>query len=162
MKIDIRFVAIAAILVLGTAAGYVLIPASAQRATNTRFDYAVINGNYLAYPQEGVGSVGAAVNVCYLSAAGCQNEEVRADVVISKFLQDERLENNPRSQQFVRERANQQAYARAITKLGSDGWEMVNAPQIEFDLFYTNPQGIQTVKEANRTERQHVWFRRQR
>lgn len=162
MKIDIRIVAVAAILFFGGVAAYVSFPASAQRAANASFEYAVINGNYLAYPQEGVGSISAAVNVCYLSSAGCRNEEVRADVVIGKFLQDERLENNPRSQQLVRERANQQAHARAISKLGSDGWEMVNAPLIEFDLFYTNPQGIQTVKEANRTERQHVWFRRQR
>lgn len=162
MKVDIRIVAAVAILIFGGIGAYIFFPASAQRTANTRFDYAVINGSYLPYPADNVSAAGAAVNICYMSAAGCQNEEVRAEVVVTKFLQDERLENNARARRLVQDRAFQNAFSRAISKLGSDGWEIVEAPSIEFDLYYTDQQGVQTVKEGAKTERQHIWFRRQR
>src|SRR5688572_30108668 len=134
----------------------------AQRNSPSRFEYAVINGNYLPYPPDNPSVVTSAANICYLQAVGCQNEEVRTEVNLSKFAQDERLENSAGARRLAQERAVQSSYSRAIAKLGSEGWEMVEAPEIEFDLYYTNPQGIQTVKEGSKTERRHIWFKRER
>jgi len=136
--------------------------ADAQRAVSARFEYAVINGSYSGAPAEGPGSASASVNICYLQTAGCQNEEVRTDVSVSKFLQDERLENSAKNRSLAQERAVQTSFARAIAKLGAEGWEIVTAPAIEFDIYYTNQQSIPTVKEGLRTDRQHVWFKRLR
>lgn len=134
----------------------------AQRNGSGRFEYAVINGSYQPYPADGVSSVTGAVNICYLQAIGCQNEEIKTEVNFNKFIQDERLENSSAVKRLAQERAYQTSFSRAIAKLGTDGWEMVEAPEIEFDLYFTNPQGIQTVKEGAKTQRQHIWFKRER
>jgi hypothetical protein len=133
-----------------------------QRNIPVRFDYAVINGNYPPYPPDNPSVASSAANICYLQAAGCRNEEVRTDINLSKFVQDERLENTAGVRSLAQERAVQSSYSRAIAKLGGEGWEMVDAPEIEFDLYYTNPQGIQSVKEGSKTERRHIWFKRER
>ena len=134
----------------------------AQRNGSGRFEYAVINGSYQPYPADGVSSVTGAVNICYLQAIGCQNEEIKTEVNFNKFIQDERLENSSAVKRLAQERAYQTSFSRAIAKLGTDGWEMIHAPEIEFDLYFTNPQGIQTVKEGAKTQRQHIWFKRER
>lgn len=134
----------------------------AQRNGSGRFEYAVINGSYQPYPADGVSSVSGAVNICYLQAIGCQNEEIKIEVNLNKFIQDERLENSSAVKRLAQDRAFQASFSRAIAKLGTDGWEMIQAPEIEFDLYFTNPQGIQTVKEGAKTQRQHIWFKRER
>ena len=149
-------------MVLGAVAFFTTSRSEAQRNNPIRFEYAVINGNYLPYPADNPSVVSSAANICYLQVVGCQNEEVRSEINISKFAQDERLENSGGVRRLAQERAIQTSYSRAIAKLGSEGWEMVEAPEIEFDLYYTNPQGIQSVKEGAKTERRHVWFRRER
>jgi hypothetical protein len=151
---------IAAVVVI--AAFAVFRTADAQRTASTRFEYAVINGSYAPYPPDGPTVVTAAVNICYMQNTGCRNEEVKSEVIISKFLQDERIENNASARNLVQQRAIETSFAKAISRLGTEGWEMIDRPSIEFDLYYTNPQGIQTVKEGNRTERQHIWFKRAR
>lgn len=151
---------------LGTAAiiaaAYFSTRTGAQRSVTVRFEYAVINGSYQPYPPDGPSSVSSAVNICYMQTTGCQNEEVRAEVNISKFLQDERLENASNARTLAGYRAMNVAFSKAISKLGSDGWEMVAAPEIEFDLYYTSPPGIQSVKPGQQTDRKHIWFKRVR
>lgn len=137
-------------------------PAEAQKTAAARFEYAVINGSYMPFPADGPTVVSAAVNICYLQMTGCRNEEVKSEVVIGKFLQDERIENNGAVKSLVQQRAVETAFGKAVSRLGTEGWEMVDRPLIEFDLYYTNPQGNQSVKEGNRTERQHIWFKRMR
>jgi len=151
-----------ALIIIGATIFITLPMAEAQRSTFARFEYAAINGSYSGAPAEGPGSASASVNICYLQTAGCQNEEVRTDVSVSKFLQDERLENSAKNRSLAQERAVQTSFARAIAKLGAEGWEIVTAPAIEFDIYYTNQQSIPTVKEGLRTDRQHVWFKRLR
>ena len=157
------FIALGLFAMVGGVVGYFATSRSeAQRNGSSRFEYAVINGSYLPYPPDNPSVVLSAANICYLQAVGCQNEEVRTEVNLSKFAQDERLENSGGLRRLAQERAIQSSFSRAIAKLGGEGWEMVEAPEIEFDLYYTNPQGIQTVKEGSKTERRHVWFKRER
>lgn len=143
-------------------ANYYSSPTEAQRSVSNRLEYAVINGFYQPYPADGPSTVSSAVNICYLQSPGCQNEEVRAELNISKFLQDERLENASNTRLLAANRATNNAYSKAISKLGAEGWEMVNSPEIEFDLYFTNPQGVQTAKPGQQTDRRHVWFKRVR
>ena len=149
-------------LAAGVTALAVFRPAEAQRSSTSRFEYAVINGSYSPYPADGPTVVTSAVNICYFQQNGCRNEEVKSEVIVAKFLQDERIENNAAVRALAQQRAVETAFSKAISRLGTEGWEMVDRPSIEFDLYYTNQQGIQTVKEGNRTERQHVWFKRMR
>jgi hypothetical protein len=153
---------VAAIALVAIAGIFTFRPAEAQRAAVSRFEYAVINGSYSPYPADGPTTMTAAVNICYLQPTGCRNEEVKAELVIGKFLQDERIENNAGARGLAQQRSSEMAFSKAISRLGTEGWEMIDRPAIEFDLYYTNQQGSQSVKEGNRTERQHVWFKRER
>ena len=162
MKHRILIISVLCLAITGalTTAVFLFRPAEAQRSTATRFDYAVINGSYSSHPPDGPSVVSSAVNICYVLGNGCQNEEVRTEIGIAKFLQDERLENNLRAKSLAQERATQLSYSRAIAKLGGEGWEMISAPAIEFDIYYQNQQGMPAVKEGNRNARQHIWFMR--
>jgi len=164
MKQRILFISVVCIAVAAVfvTAAFLFRPAEAQRSMGNRFEYAVINGSYSPYPPDGPSTISSAVNICYVLGNGCQNEEVKVEVGIAKFLQDERLENNVRTRGLAQERANQLSYSKAIAKLGSEGWEMISAPAIEFDIYYQNQQGMPTVKEGNRSSRQHIWFLRAR
>lgn len=134
----------------------------AQRAVTVQYDYAVIQGSYKPYPFGDAGSTLGAVNICYLQSGGCQNEEVKAEVIYTKFAQDERLEGVKDIIGRAQNRAIQNAFAKAITKLGSAGFEMVDKPQIEFDLYYESGQASKSILEAPQTGRQHIWFKRVR
>ena len=153
---------VALIAVLALAGVFIFRPAEAQRAAISRFEYAVITGSYSPYPADGPTTITSAVNICFLQANGCRNEEVKTELVIGKFLQDERIENSPGARSLGQQRASEMAFSKAISRLGTEGWEMIDRPAIEFDLYYTNHQGSQSIKEGNRTERQHVWFKRER
>ncbi|MFL6469048.1 MAG: hypothetical protein ACJ72Z_13910 [Pyrinomonadaceae bacterium] len=163
MKRTVLVVAIFSLISLAALSlSFIFRPAEAQRSLANKFEYAIINGSYFPYPADGPTVVTAAVNICYLQSTGCQNEESKAEVGIAKFVQDERIENNPRVKGLAQERAIEIALSKALAKLGSEGWEIIDAPSVEFDLFYTSQQGNQVVKEGNRTDRQHIWLKRAR
>lgn len=137
-------------------------PTEAQKSVTSAFEYAVITGTYRPYPADSASLVSGAAQICYLQQNGCQNVEVRSELILSKFVQDERLENNSRVGGLAVERVSQMALSKAISRLGTEGWEMITSPAVEFDLYYLNQQGITTVKEGNKTDRQHIWFKRAR
>ena len=136
--------------------------AEAQRGSAVRFEYAVINGGYVPYPPDNnASSVSAAVNICYLQPTGCQNEEVKFDLNIAKFAQDERLDNSPLNvRSLAQDRAVQSGYSKAISKLGAEGWEVVAGPPTEFTVSYFNQQGARVFDEG--ANRPPIWFKRTR
>ena len=150
------------VAVIAVCAVLVYRPAEAQRSVNNRFEYAVINGSYFPFPADSQTVVSAAVNVCYLQASGCRNVETRSEVGIAKFAQDERLENSSALRGLAQQRAIEIAYSKTLSTLGTEGWEVISSPQLEFDLIYTNQQNIQTVKEGNKSGGQQIWLKRSR
>jgi hypothetical protein len=148
---------------VGGIAIYFASPTSeAQRAVTVQYDYAVIQGSYKPYPPGDAGATAGAVNICYISTGGCHNEEIKAEVIYSKFAQDERLEGARDIAGRAQNRAMQIAFSKAIVKLGGAGFEMVDKPQIEFDLYYESGQAAKSVIDAPQTARQHIWFKRVR
>ena len=61
-------------MVVGAVAFFTTSRSEAQRNNPIRFEYAVINGNYLPYPADNPSVVSSAANICYLQVVGCQNE----------------------------------------------------------------------------------------
>lgn len=136
---------------------------SAQKSPVTRWDYAAVTGTYAPFVAENSSvSVSAAANICYMQAAGCQNEEVRADVSLTKFFQDTRLENSPTTRALAYDKAAETAYAKAIAKLGVEGWELVSTPGLEFDNYFQNAQGNYTVQEGDKNRKPDLYFKRPR
>jgi len=136
-------------LVIAVASLIFRFPASAEPPP-AGWEYASITGPYGAVPVENPNfSFTAALNICYLQSSGCRSEEVAATVLYARFLQDNRLENNPRSMELARHRAIDNVYSRAIAKLGAEGWEMISKPELQFDTFYQNASGTFDVAPGN-------------
>jgi hypothetical protein len=129
---------------------------------SVRWDYSVINSTYIPYTSENQPIVSARANICYIQAEGCRNEDVHAEVNIARMLQDYRLENSEAALQIVRNRAREQAFARAVSKLGAEGWEMITAPNFEFDAAIQNRQGNYTFESAPKDLQPDVYFKRAR
>lgn len=155
-------VAAAASIAIGAAAFFFFPSASAQKSYNIRWEYASITGVYHPYTGADNSVVVMAANICYMQAAGCQNEEVRSELIYSKFLQDLRLENTDQSRIRAQARAADGAYARAIAKLGAEGWELVSSPDLQFDNYYQNSMGTYNLQEGSRERKPDIYFKRPR
>lgn len=156
-------IALGLFAMVGGLVGYLSSGTSeAQRNTTLRYEYAVIQGSYRPYPYSDASTVAGAVNICYLQQAGCGNVEVKAEVILTKFAQDERLDNARDVSDRAYGRAIQNAFSKAIAKLGAEGWQMIDKPQIEFDLYYESGQASKSVIQGQQTARQHIWFARER
>lgn len=137
--------------------------AEAQKSAAGRWEYAVITGAYFPYTSENATAVAvAAVNICYLNAIGCRNEEVRSELAIQRFAQDARLADGQSIRKFARNRAAEIAFSKAITQLGTVGWEMTSTPDLRFDKYVVNEDGFFTVVEGNYESAGTIYFKRVR
>jgi hypothetical protein len=105
--------------------------------------------------------VGAA-NICYMEAQGCRSEEVRSEIALGKFLQDTKLENSAEARQNAQRRAVEAAYARAFSKLGADGWELVSSPELQFDNFVANSPNSFAVMDGSHQRGPDIYFKRRK
>lgn len=139
------------------------LPASAQRDASGRWEYAAITGSYVPYSTENTSIVAtAAANICFMQADGCRNEEVRAEVNYSRFFQDTRLENTERSRALAERRAAEIAFAKAVSRLGQEGWEMVSTPELQFDNYISSGPNSFRVEQADRQRKPDIYFKRSR
>jgi hypothetical protein len=151
------------VALVAAVAAFFYNPAAAQRQTFTRYEYASISGSYFPYTTENSAIVAtAAVNICYFQATGCQNEEIRAEVNYSRYFQETRFENNEQSRSYVETRAAETAFAKAIAKLGQEGWEMVSTPALEFDNYVQTSPSNYRVQEGSKQRKPDIFFKRAR
>ncbi len=136
--------------------------ATAQKSVSVQWEYAAITAVYLAPNTETQAIFNGAANICYLQANGCRNEEVRGELVYNKFLQDFRLENSERSKAAGLNQAKDVAFAKAVAKLGAEGWEMTEQPSLQFDTFVPNNQNGFNWSPGEKELKQDVYFRRVR
>lgn len=166
MKDRVTLISAAAVFMLAIA-GFAAImsqfPAAAQRDAAGRWEYASITGSFAPYSTENPSIVAtAAVNICYMQADGCRNEEVRAEINYSRFFQDARLENTERSRTLAERRAAEIAFAKAMAKLGLDGWEMVSSPELQFDNYVPSGPNSFRVEQGEKQRAPDIYFKRAR
>ncbi len=135
-------------------------PSVAQKKYVSQWEYSAITFTTIPYNLENPPVITAIANVCYLQTTGCQNEEVKAELIYSKFLQDFRLENSNYSKTLALSRARESAFSKAVAKLGLEGWEVVGQPSINFDSYILNNQGTYTIEQANKEAKPNVYFKR--
>ncbi len=153
----------AALVIIGAAVFLSDGTAEAQRSAGSRWEYAVITGAYYPYSNENASAVTvAAVNICYLGAAGCRNEEIRAELVMQRFFQDARLADGMAARKIARNRAAEIAFSKAIAQLGGSGWELSSAPDLRFDKYVVNEDGFFNVVEGNYDSAGSLYFKRLR
>ncbi|MDQ6787131.1 MAG: hypothetical protein M3033_10020 [Acidobacteriota bacterium] len=138
----------------------ILSPSLAQKKYVSQWEYAAINFTSISYSSENQAVITGVANVCYVQTNGCRNEEVNAELIYSKFLQDFRLENTSYSKNLALSRARELAFSKAVAKLGLEGWELIGQPSINFDSYILNNQSTYMIEQANKEAKPNVYFKR--
>lgn len=135
----------------------------AQRTGRTQWEYASLSAAYLPFSNDNQSAIiTGGINICYLQADGCRNEEVIFTLNYSKFLQDLRFDNNSRVKALAQQKAMEGAFAKAAAKLGLDGWEMVSSPQLQFNTYVQNESEGFRVIEGSSERKADIFFKRPR
>jgi hypothetical protein len=141
-----KIVALVALLTLLGQVGY------AQQVSNRqKWEYCAITSYYATLtdpPSKPDAKVSAVASICYFEFAGCRREELKFELNLAEFkksLKTDRL--GP-----AVERATEIALARAIAKLGDDGWEMVGEVVFTFGAERNN-QAIYFKRTKSRPRR---------
>lgn len=142
----VAFVAVAAIVIVVFVGGWRGDQASAQKENAAQWEYAILGSPYFPFTAENTDSIiVATVNICYVQAAGCRNEQERGEVIVSRFLQETRLEGSADTRKLMQNRAAENAYSRAFARLGLEGFELVSASALKFDRYVATSRGGNTV-----------------
>ena len=131
---------------------------SAQKVARAQWEYSVINVSYISYLSENQPIITGAVNICFIQADGCRNEEVKTELNYPRFIQDFLLENKQSSREIAHSRTIEMAFSKAVTKLGSEGWEMMERPAFEFDGYI--PGKNDTYNIWRKEKLLNVYFKR--
>lgn len=137
----------------------VFSPSAAQKKYVAQWEYAAITLTYIPPNSENQSPITGVANICFLQLTGCQNEEIKAELIYAKFLQDFRLENTSASKSLAFNRARESAYTKAVAKLGLEGWEIIGQPPVNFDSYIDN-QGAFIIGQGNKELKPNVYFKR--
>ena len=160
-KLHFVFVGIAfGILFFFASSKFFDISIEAQKNASVQWEYCAITASYIPYSSESQPILSGAVNICYLQANGCKNEEVKSEMAYAKFLQDLRLENTESSKNLALSRAKDLAFSKAVAKLGLEGWEMTVQPTIKFDNYFQNTQNNFTIVQGDKEMKLDIYFKR--
>jgi len=116
---------------------------TAQQRTKSGWEYCAITNSSgtTASSQPDVMANGMA-SVCYFQSGGCKRENFTVEFSLAEFAKSLNPRENPAAIMYAAsDRAAEMALAKAIAKLGSDGWEMVGQGDFRFNVEHT-PQAI--------------------
>jgi hypothetical protein len=133
---------------------------TAQKKFVNQWEYAAIVNTNIPFESENQAVINGAVNICFIQMNGCQNEEIKAELVFNKYIQEFRLENSNRARSLAYRQAKDLAFSKAVAKLGLEGWEMVSQAPFEFDSYIPTSQGNYTVQEGNKDIKPNIFFKR--
>lgn len=136
------------------------ISTEAQKNASVQWEYCAITATYIPSGTENQPIINGAVNICYLQANGCKNDEVKSELAYAKFLQDFRMENTESSKNLAYNRVKDLAFSKAVARLGSEGWEMTSQPTIKFDSYIQNYQNNFIVIQGSKETKFDIYFKR--
>jgi hypothetical protein len=148
------------ILIFGILAFSIYSPSSAQKRSQIQWEYVAITFTNVPFSSENQPFITAIANVCFFQSNGCRNEEIKAELGYAKFLQDFRLENTNSSKNLAYNRARELAYTKAIARLGSEGWEMIGQPSVNFDTYILDIQGNYIISQGSKEIKPNIYFKR--
>ena len=112
-------------------------PSSAQRAAAAQWEYAAIIAAYSFNPiKDKTNKIPGIAVICYLQNSGCRLSELKHEVDYAAYMQERLLPLAENSQVRVNAgiRASEIAFQKAVAQLGSEGWEIVGEPQLDFEF----------------------------
>jgi len=138
---------------------------SAQKAAAIQWEYATIVGAYSFNPtKDRTNKIPGIAVICYLQTSGCRLTEVKYEIDYNAYIQDRQLplveSNQVRTNAGIR--ASEIAFQKALAQLGSEGWEIVSEPQIDFEFIdYENYLKFEDRSVfLNRKNTKAVYFKR--
>ena len=110
---------------------------TAQKASVAQWEYASIIASYSFNPtRDKTNKIAGTAVVCYMQNNGCRLAEVRHEVDYTAYIQARLLplEENSANRTNAGIRASEIAFQKALAQLGSEGWEMVGEPDMNFEF----------------------------
>jgi hypothetical protein len=126
---------------------------SAQKQARLQWEYAAITSAYSFSPyKDRVNKINGMAEICYLQANGCRRMEVKHELDYGTYLQERAEQESFQARKDASVKASEIAFHKAVAQLGSEGWEIVTEPKLEFEFV--------NVDDYNKFEDKSVLFER--
>ena len=102
-----------------------------QVSKRQKWEYCAItsySGTFTAPLSQPDAKASAVASICYFESGGCRREELKFELDLAEFKKSLKIER----MSAAVDKATEIALARAIVKLGDDGWEMVGESVFKF------------------------------
>ncbi|HVE55248.1 MAG TPA: hypothetical protein VNB22_00365 [Pyrinomonadaceae bacterium] len=126
---------------------------SAQKVARIQWEYAAITSAYAIGPnKDRVNRIYGMAEICYLQANGCRRAEVKHELDYGSYLQERAEQETFQSRNDASLKAAEIAFQKAVAQFGSEGWEIVGEPKLDFEFV--------NVDDYNKFENKSVLFER--
>ena len=127
---------------------------SAQKTARAQWEYASIVSAYSLSPyKDRVNRIFGMAEICYLqTTTGCRRAEVKYELDYGMYLQERAEQESSASRNDASLKASEIAFQKAVAQLGSEGWEIVSDPNLNFESV--------NVDSFNKFEDKSVLFER--
>ncbi len=138
---------------------------TAQKTSVVQWEYASIIASYSFNPtRDKTNKIAGVAVVCYMQNNGCRLSEIKHEVDYTSYIQARLLplEENSAARTNAGIRASEIAFQKALAQLGSEGWEMIGEPDINFE-FVDYEQYLKLEDRSvffNRKNTKAVYFKR--
>lgn len=107
--------------------------ASAQNNYVAKWEYGTITKIYYLKPERNkINKIVGIVEFCELTNSGCERREITHELDYPKYLKDAELQETYEARILASQKASEIAFQKALSRLGSTGWEMIGEPNLEF------------------------------
>lgn len=127
---------------------------SAQKVARNQWEYAAIVSAYSFSPyRDRINKISGMAEICYLQNTGCRRMEIKHELDYGAYLQERAEQETFQTRKDASTKASEIAFQKAIAQLGSEGWELVSEPNLEFEFV--------NVDDYNKFDDKSVLFERQ-
>lgn len=140
---------------------------TAQKAAVAQWEYATIIAAYSFNPtRDKTNKIAGTAVICYMQNNGCRLSEIKHEIEYTGYVQARLLplEENGAVRTNAGIRASEIAFQKALAQLGSEGWELVSEPHLDFEFVdYENYLKFEDRSVFfNRKNTKAVYFKRLR
>jgi len=136
---------------------------SAQRQARVQWEYSAITTVYSLSPyKDRVNRIFGMAEICYLQANGCRRAEVKHELDYGAYLQERAEQETAQSRRAASNKTSEIAFQKAVAQLGSEGWEIVSEPNLNFEFVNVDDYNKFDDKSVlfERTNTKAVYFKR--
>ncbi|GEM_PF-2833836 len=127
---------------------------SAQKQSRAQWEYSAIVTVYSFIPyKDRVNKISGMAEICFLQSTGCRRLEVKHELDYGSYLQDRAEQETFQTRKEASVKASEIAFQKAVAQLGSEGWEIISEPQLNFEFV--------NVDDYNKFEDKSVLFKRE-